>query len=135
MTKNTPPLAYLVYEAADLPGQWVSHCLNFDLVSQGDSASDAIDSIVDAVNLVLAEATASDYRMAPDYLWDQWASVLEEGEKVDIDDLDDAMKRDGRRAGFTWFVAGFLRVSAEQKPGVRATRAREQRVPSAEAVA
>lgn len=39
----------VVEPAEDIAGQWVSHCLNFDIISQGATAKEAADSVCEAV--------------------------------------------------------------------------------------
>jgi hypothetical protein len=39
----------VVEPAEDMAGTWVSHCLNFDLVSYGDSPTDAMKSVCEAI--------------------------------------------------------------------------------------
>lgn len=48
----------LTERAPDLPGVWVSHCLTFDLVSQGPTMKKAIAMIKEAIQLVLEEDLA-----------------------------------------------------------------------------
>jgi len=81
------PLAYIVLPATDLPGQWVGHCLDLDLVTQGDSLRDAVESICEAVDLVLETGDVSRYKRAPQGFWDLFVSVLSEGERVNMDDI------------------------------------------------
>lgn len=44
----------IAYPAPDLPGQWLSQCLDFDVMSQGNSPTHAIAMILEAVEIVLA---------------------------------------------------------------------------------
>jgi predicted RNase H-like HicB family nuclease len=81
------PLAYIVLPAVDLPGQWVGHCLDLDLVTQGDSLRDAVESIGEAVDLVLESGDVPRYKRAPQSFWDLFVSVLSEGERVNMDDI------------------------------------------------
>ena len=41
-----------VYPATDLPGVWVGHCLDLDLVTQGPSENDALLALREAIDLV-----------------------------------------------------------------------------------
>lgn len=52
------PLAVLIYRAPDLPTQWIGHCLDLDVVSQGDSPADAFKMVSEAVDLVVADDRA-----------------------------------------------------------------------------
>ena len=42
----------LVTPAKDVPGQWVAHCLQLDVVTQGDSISHAFGTVFDNPNLI-----------------------------------------------------------------------------------
>lgn len=47
------PLRVVVYPAEDVPGQWISHCLELDLVSQGDSQEHALAMMREAVDTLI----------------------------------------------------------------------------------
>jgi hypothetical protein len=42
-------LRVVIYPAPDIKGQWIAHCLETDIVTQGDSADHAYEMIVEAV--------------------------------------------------------------------------------------
>lgn len=44
------PLRVVVFPSPDIPGQWVGHCLELDLVSQGDSEIHALEMVRAAVS-------------------------------------------------------------------------------------
>lgn len=84
MQPTFPDLPVWVYFERDpeLGGIWVAHVLEFDLVTQGDSLSDALDMALDAAITFLAEVikrpeTLSEElssRRAPQADWDKlWA--------------------------------------------------------------
>ena len=60
MTSEPHVLSYrfnvCAYAAPDLPGQWIGHCLELDLVTQGNSAQHAIEMLEEALVLVLTES-------------------------------------------------------------------------------
>lgn len=49
MGAKTRNLWVLVYQAPDVPGQWVGHCLDNDIVSVGNSPQHAVQMITEAV--------------------------------------------------------------------------------------
>src|SRR6188768_3672484 len=49
MAAQTRNLWALVYPAQDVPGQWVAHCLDHDIVTAGTSAHHAFEMILEAV--------------------------------------------------------------------------------------
>ena len=66
---------------------WIVHCLNWDLVSQGDSPSHAIAMIQDAISVVITEdeaagADPNSRPHAPRELWDQFFQTQNHGKVV-----------------------------------------------------
>ncbi|NOU33335.1 MAG: hypothetical protein HOO96_36015 [Polyangiaceae bacterium] len=70
----------MVREAPDLPGQWVAHCLDFDVISQGNSPTHAFQMIAEAANMfALHELNAGREPMgsaAPDASWEEFDSLF-----------------------------------------------------------
>ncbi|HEX8791484.1 MAG TPA: hypothetical protein VF765_11080 [Polyangiaceae bacterium] len=81
----------LVHPAEDLPGAWVAHSLEFDVVSQGTSAEHALRMVSEAVGLVLQEdveqARDPYARRAPVEFWMQLQHMLEHGESAPVAEL------------------------------------------------
>ena len=78
-------LNVLISPAQDLPGQWVAHCLELDLVSQGNSPKHAEDMIAEAIEMCADENIRAgrppfSFRAAPDEVW----SMLETAEELAI---------------------------------------------------
>lgn len=44
-----------IERAEDLPGVWIAHCLDFDLVTQGSSIKHAVDMAYEAITMVVEE--------------------------------------------------------------------------------
>lgn len=68
-----------VVPAEDAPGQWVSHCLELDLVSQGDNPKHSVAMMMDAVTMVL-EGSQYEYppfksTPAPPECWREYYSA------------------------------------------------------------
>lgn len=79
--QNRSISAWIVLKpSADLPGQWVAHCLDYDLVSQGNSLHHATDMIIEALILVfedeLQQGRELQERRAPARYWDEMFNVL-----------------------------------------------------------
>jgi hypothetical protein len=49
------PAWVLIRPAGDVANQWVAHCLQYDVVTQGTSPAHALDMIFEAVAIVLIE--------------------------------------------------------------------------------
>src|SRR5262245_5916267 len=43
----------VISPSQDVPGQWVAHCLNLDVLSQGNSPEHAREMLADAVEMVI----------------------------------------------------------------------------------
>lgn len=48
-------LNVIIYEAPDLAGQWIAHCLETDIVTQGNSVADAIEMMAEAIELIAVQ--------------------------------------------------------------------------------
>ena len=88
MDSATYKVSVLVMEAEDIPGEWVSHCLDFDLISQGLSPTDALDAIREAIVMVLEDDLANgldplERPRAPERDWVIFNSVLERGHPIE----------------------------------------------------
>jgi predicted RNase H-like HicB family nuclease len=74
----------LAYPAEDVPGQWVGHCLDLDVVSVGTSLDDALRMTAEAVALCLqwdAESGLDPFARskAPGEAWELLDRVVREG--------------------------------------------------------
>lgn len=84
MAAKTRNLWALVYPAQDVPGQWVAHCLDHDIVTVGTSAHHAFEMIVEAV-VTCAEDDIKHHRdpfarpKAPAEDWAELARITSEG--------------------------------------------------------
>lgn len=64
----------LVRRDDGLPDQWVAHCLNWDLITQGDSPAHALEMLCEAIGLAIEEdrrggLDPSDLPPAPPDVW------------------------------------------------------------------
>ena len=48
-------LNVIIYPAPDLEGQWLAHCLETDIISQGNSVADALEMMAEAIELTAAQ--------------------------------------------------------------------------------
>lgn len=49
-----PELTYIVYPSAELDGVWIGHCLETDVVSQGEGAEQALLMVMEAAGITVA---------------------------------------------------------------------------------
>lgn len=80
-------LQVLVSRAPDVPGEWVAHCLNLDVISQGRSVREAIDAVCEAVTMVVEADLARGVdplkrESAPEEFWESFSSILRRGQPV-----------------------------------------------------
>ncbi len=83
----------LIHAAEDVPGQWIAHCLNWDLISQGDSPSHAAKSMAEVIALAIDEDAseglrAEDRGPAPATYWDVFRRTHQDGARVAAGDVD-----------------------------------------------
>jgi predicted RNase H-like HicB family nuclease len=90
----------LIRREPGLEGQWVAHCLNWDLVSQGDSPAHAMRMIAEALVIAIVEDAkegldADDRPAAPAELWELFARTQQHGTRISPADVDTLAARPG----------------------------------------
>jgi hypothetical protein len=87
-TMNEPfTFSYVARAAPDVPGQWIAHCLDLDIVTQGESFKEAMMSICEAVDMALEEGAPEGYSRAPEKFWELFKRISETGERAEMEDL------------------------------------------------
>jgi predicted RNase H-like HicB family nuclease len=78
----------VVRPAEDLADQWVAHCLEFDIVTQGNSIEHAIDMLGEAMFMVLSEDLAAGkdplLRRAPEECWVELWDIVKHGHQAEL---------------------------------------------------
>lgn len=75
----------LVHPVSDVPGQWVGHCLDLDIVSVGDSREHATQMVMEAVSTCLVDDLEQGRQpfelldKAPQEHWDALERVTRKG--------------------------------------------------------
>jgi hypothetical protein len=74
----------LARPSEDIPDQWSVHCLDLDIVSAGDSLEDALEMIVEAVGMCVADDLKRGLdpfgrNRAPQEYWDELERVTSRG--------------------------------------------------------
>lgn len=81
----------VVAPAEDISGVWVGHCLDFDVISQGNDPHEAIEAVIEAVAMTVMDDLQAGLdpceRRAPDEYWVRLAKVLRHGEQVRLSDV------------------------------------------------
>lgn len=79
-------LFLLVRPAPDVAGQWVAHCLDFDVVSQGNSPIHALHMMMEATTIVVADDLARGAdpfaRKAPDSDFDEFMAIRKAAQRI-----------------------------------------------------
>lgn len=69
----------LVYPAMDLHGQWIFHCLDLDIISQGSTPSHAFEMGLEAVRVTLTSNETKNLERAPKEYWALLRIILMRG--------------------------------------------------------
>lgn len=77
----------LIRSAPDVDGEWIAHCLNWDVVTQGRSPSHAVEMICEALVMAIEDDLRAgldphERREADQAEWDSFAHVLKSGRRV-----------------------------------------------------
>jgi predicted RNase H-like HicB family nuclease len=95
----------VIFPAEDVPGTWVAHALEFDVVTQGSNAEDAYAMATEAVTMVLTEDLREGRdpyaRRAPDECWKPLREMFDHGERLDAPKFLERLKES---AGFSAFA-------------------------------
>lgn len=78
--------SYIARETSDVPDQWFVHCLDLDVITQGESFRDAMESLCEAVDMALEEGPEG-YSRAPEKFWALFKQISETGERTEMGDL------------------------------------------------
>ena len=66
------------WPAPDLPGQWIAHCLDFDVVTQGNSLPHVMNMVLEAVGMTICDdlddGRDPSERRAPAEFWEDMYS-------------------------------------------------------------
>lgn len=116
MSTRTYNLWVLVRPAEDLPKTWVAHCLDLDVISQGDSPLRALGAVCEAVSIAVEsdlERGADPFeRRAPEELWTDLWSLVQRGDRT----LKLSVARQRQR------LAAATQVQLELRPRARTRR-------------
>jgi len=96
MDRRTYTCWAIIEPADDVPDTWTAHCLEFDVVSVGNSAEHAVDMVVEAAAIVIEEAL-NDGRdpicPAPRECWEMLERIQTYGKDGTIQDAVELAKR------------------------------------------
>ena len=84
---------YVLKRAEDVPGEWVAHCLELDVVSQGTSLKHAMSMLSEACFMTVCDDLIASRdpldRRAPAEYWNELYNIINHGMKVDFASLDE----------------------------------------------
>ncbi len=83
----------LIRQAPDIAGQWLAHCLNWDVLSHGSSPREAAAAIAEVLVVTIEEdlrlgLDPSDRRQAPAAYWKPFLNAMEHGSPLSTERLD-----------------------------------------------
>lgn len=100
--------------AEDLPDQWVAHCLDLDVVSQGTTFQHAMEMVFEACSMVVSDDIVAgrdpSSRRAPQSFWDELHSIVSRGQVVPFQALLAGADRRFR------VIAGQMELRVELEP-------------------
>jgi len=81
-------LRVLVTRSEQIPGTWVAHCLDLDVVTQGEGIRGAMDMLVEAVMMVVEDDLKAgldpfERPDAPEECWEQYSRIMRHGRPLD----------------------------------------------------
>jgi hypothetical protein len=110
----------------DVPGQWVAHCLDFDVVSMGDSLDHALRMVHEASVMVALDDLNKDRepleRRAPPEFFGELYGLFERGEKMSYEQLREAEEAHRIVAYATQFELRFERQAGNLDVVARSMR-------------
>ncbi len=122
MTPRRYNLWFCVRRTIDAPGQWTAHCLELDVVTQGESVAHALRMLSEACTMTLAcdlEAGRDPFeRRAPESYWVELYRVVCKGTLGNIDYITTANEDFGAIAGQVEFHVFDQRAAHD--PGIPA---------------
>ena len=127
MSARTYQLWVVLKPSAELPGGWVSHCLELDLVSQGTSYKNALETIREGIFMVILEDLALKRnplsRRAPEKFFAELKKIVNEGDRVTSDQLKDVDKADATKPEAVALLLFAVVSEPPRKPGPKLPKA------------
>ncbi len=100
----------IVRPAEDLDDQWVAHCLDFDIASQGNSIHQAVQMAAEATVLRVSEDLMAGHdpllRRAPEDHWEALWQTLRSGSPIDPIEVEEKQRAEVRAVAVS-MVFGF----------------------------
>jgi hypothetical protein len=104
----------LIRRAPDVPGQWLAHCLNWDVIAYAPSIPEAMDQLARSLIMVIEDDEAmglvpDDRPSAPEDHWEIYLRIQKQGKDVELETV-------VRRAAEGLVLAGTLRMAHLKVP-------------------
>jgi predicted RNase H-like HicB family nuclease len=118
----------IISPAEDVKGAWIAHALEFDVITQGDSAAHAFRMIAEAVALFLDDTLRRGgnptARRAPPECWEPLLELFTHGEQVAqkaiVERISQADRSDTFAVQMIW-LTGHKRAETDKLPPVAFT--------------
>jgi hypothetical protein len=115
----------VVKPADDLPDQWVAHCLDLDVVTQGTSFKHAMDMVFEAASMVVVDELVAGRdplaRRAPVEDWNDLYRIMREGHPVPMQQLERGVDRAYVRAVASQVVLSVTPKAVDHLCGIQPT--------------
>lgn len=102
------PFSAVFKPAEDIPGHWVGHCLELDVVTSGTSLPHAMGMLFEAAHMTLIDDLAQGHdlrdRRAPKVFWDELGRIVKHGHPVSLAEVLTSMPHEGWKALAHQFV-------------------------------
>ena len=100
---------FLIEPACDVPDQWVAHCLELDVVTQGNDLDHACKMLLEACAMVLLDDIENgryiSERRAPEEYWERLYDIVQHGQQGSWEQIAQALEgKDGVAAGQMMFM-------------------------------
>jgi hypothetical protein len=82
----------VVEPSKDIPGVWLSHCLNFDVISQGETPQHALEAVCEAVEMVIVDDLTEhldplERGPAPHEDWERLGRIISAGTPIKLPEV------------------------------------------------
>jgi hypothetical protein len=113
----THTLWFIGRPSDDVPGDWEAHCLEFDLVAQGEKLLEALELAIEAAGIHIRESLRDQRNpysaRAPKKFWELRSSIIEAGEMLSADQFHELVHNGG-----DWLLRAELPVGVDGQPGL-----------------
>lgn len=120
MSTHKYDLWIVIKPAYDIPGQWVAHCLNVDVISQGNSAEHSFEMNLEAVAQVIVDDLTRNVdplnRRAPNEFWLELHDLMRLGKCLEVKESFKRANESGTTATTIITISAFCEINTAYNP-------------------